>query len=319
MPRRRHWSDLRTGLIAAAAILATAVAILVYARVGSLHGKTFWLYVVTEEARGVIRGTDVWLDGQRVGRVENIGFIPPTRTDVRGVVMQLKVLESARTHVRLDSRADVRSGGSLISSPVLSLRSGTMAARPVVSGDTLRARAQTDFENAASRLAVASRGLPEILANVKTLSTSMKTTEGTVGAFAIEGMDQARVVMMRSGRLMTSLTSPRHGSLAAFMGGTRPLADQLLVTLARTDSIRTLLAGGAGRLGRFRRDSTLLGAIASTRAELDTLRARAAGTTGSVGRFRNDSAVFDAIADARRQLDSLFIDLRKRPLRYIAF
>jgi len=318
MAQRRNWSDLRLGVIVALAIAGSAAAILVFARVGSLHGATFPLYVLTDEARGVIRGTEVWLDGQKVGLVEDIDFIPPTRTDVRGVVMRLDVLESARSHIRLDSRSDVRSGGSLISSPVLSLRTGTPLARAVVDGDTLRAVARPNFELAASRMATAAQSLPVILGNLKVLATQMRSTNGTAGALRVDGMghfrDAAAVV-----RTLGTLTAPDRGSFGPLVRAAHPLGDRARAALALTDSVRTLIASGRGSLGRLRRDSTLMTNVAAARAELDTLRARAADPSGSIGRFRADSAVVDAIADARRQLDSLITDMRKRPPRYVVF
>ena len=56
MPRRPSWKELRTGLIALAGLVVVALGILVFARVGALHGRTFRLYARTPNARGVIRG-----------------------------------------------------------------------------------------------------------------------------------------------------------------------------------------------------------------------------------------------------------------------
>jgi hypothetical protein len=60
MPHQLHWRNLKGGIIAAAVIAALTLIVLVYARVGALHGKKVTLYVVTDEAPGV------W-PGQRCG------------------------------------------------------------------------------------------------------------------------------------------------------------------------------------------------------------------------------------------------------------
>src|SRR5439155_16379002 len=54
MAQSRSWKDLRIGLFALAAIVAGALAVLMYGRVGQLRGGKFDLYVTTDAARGVI-------------------------------------------------------------------------------------------------------------------------------------------------------------------------------------------------------------------------------------------------------------------------
>ena len=89
--------------------------------------------------------------------------------------------------------------------------------------------------------------------------------------------------------------------------------------MARVDSIRTLLGSNAHSLGRFRRDTALrveIGRIRSELAETQRLLDRPAGT---IGRFRADSALIRAVAGDRAAMDSLFTDMKRHPIRYIAF
>ena len=77
MPRRTRWKELVVGLIALAVVTGVALVVLVFARVGTLHGSTFRLFARTNEARGVIRSSEVWLQGQKVGVVKQVTFMPP--------------------------------------------------------------------------------------------------------------------------------------------------------------------------------------------------------------------------------------------------
>ncbi len=70
MAHRLRWRQLSIGIIASCAILGAALFILVYGRVGAMRGNKFRLYVATDAARGVTRGSEVWLDGQMVGLVK---------------------------------------------------------------------------------------------------------------------------------------------------------------------------------------------------------------------------------------------------------
>src|ERR1700681_2733223 len=105
MPRRISWSDLTGGIIGTALIAGLIVAIFLFARVGALHGKKVTLYVLTDDATGVLSGTDVWLGGKQAGQVEGVAFRPPSADTLERLVIKTAVLQEALPNVRRDSYA----------------------------------------------------------------------------------------------------------------------------------------------------------------------------------------------------------------------
>ena len=81
MPRHLRWSELTGGIIATAVIVGLIVVIFLFARVGALHGKKVTLYVLTDDATGVLAGTEVWLGGKKEGVVKEIGPPPEARVE----------------------------------------------------------------------------------------------------------------------------------------------------------------------------------------------------------------------------------------------
>jgi phospholipid/cholesterol/gamma-HCH transport system substrate-binding protein len=317
VPRHIRWSNLWLGIVAVIGVAVAGVLILTYAGVGSLHGKTFTLFVRTDEARGVIRGTEVWLNGQRVGVVKDVRFHPPRDGVDDRVLMRLDVLESAREHIRTDSRTQIRSGGSLISSPVIYVHSGTVRTRGVVEGDTLASEGPTDFETATTKVAEAAADLPAIIGNAKTLRTQLTRHDGPVASLR-GAMPRFRDATTRASRVMERLTSDS-GTIGSAVAGRTDAANRARRAMASVDSLRAFIASGQTSFGRFRRDTTLTREITALRAEVATIRQLAANPNGTIGRFRADTAYRQALGDAVRQLDSLMADIKRRPLRYIAF
>jgi hypothetical protein len=88
---------------------------------------------------------------------------------------------------------------------------------------------------------------------------------------------------------------------------------------AQADSLRTLLASGESSLGRFRRDSTLLRAVADVRDELSIASRLMANGSGTLARFGSDSIIAVQTAERARLMTELFADIRRRPFRYLAF
>jgi len=319
MSRQFRWKNLRIGVLAAVGITAAAFMILVFGRVGVLHGPKFALHVTTDAARGVIRGTDVWLDGQKVGVVTGVTFRPPSAPLTDRLVITLSVLERERSRIRKDSRIRVRSGGSIIGDRVVSVNSGSATSPVVVDGDTIRALEQADVEGVTSDAALASREIPGILENLKLLAAQLQTTQGTLGALGLETAN-ARLLDVgeRAQRLMGQFSESR-GSVQKALTQAGALRAQAAASLARVDSIRTLLASDAHSLGRFRRDSTLVTEIGRVRNELAVVQQLAASPNGTIGRLRADSAIMHNIQRSLASMDSLIADMKKHPLRYIAF
>ena len=319
MPRRATWRELIVGLIAAGTVAVIAFAVLVFARVGRLHGSTFRLFATTDDARGVIRGTEVWLGGQKVGVVKDVGFRPPSADTANRLIIAMDVLTSARQGIRGDSKAQIRSGGTLIGSPVVYISIGTSRAREVIAGDTVRSMPQSDMETVTSEYAIASREFPEIIKNVKLLNDQLNSVNGTLGAFGLEGggveLTRTRTQMSR---LAGRMTRPS-GTIGLALSPQTSLASRARQTLARADSVRALLASNQTSYGRFRRDSTLQGEVADMRNELDILRARMASPSGTIGRLRADSALLRELTATQREMTLIMADIHRHPLRYVHF
>jgi ABC-type transporter Mla subunit MlaD len=320
MAHRTTWKDLTIGLISVGALIVGGALILTYGRVGTLRGKTFTLYVTAASARGIMPGTEVWLDGQKVGLVKQIGFQPPSAPPSQRLVLALNLVDDARDHIRLDTKVQMRPGATLIGDQVVFMNSGSATMRGVADGDTIHARDQADFENVAAEFAGASREFPAIIENVKLLTAQLQSAEGTLGALGLEdGGAQMTQLRAKTARLMARLSDTTSALGAALGSGSNVVRERAAHAMARVDSIRVLLASDEHSLGRFRKDSSLVREVGELRLEMQRLSELAASPTGTIGRLRGDSAITMGIHRDLAALDSLFADLKKHPLRYVAF
>jgi ABC-type transporter Mla subunit MlaD len=320
MARRLVWADVRGGLLALLALVAISVATLKYARVGALHGDRIRLYARAGEARGIMKGSEVWLLGQKVGLVTDVRFQSPSASDTAGrLLVAMEVQAQYIDALRRDAVAQIRPGGSLIGAVVVYLNPGSAAAPRVRDGDTIRTNPQADIEGATARFGAAAKDLPAIINNVRALRAELQATEGTAGALLHEE-NAATGQLKGSGAQLTRLrrrVGAARGSVSRLMDGT--LGAEVSLVLARVDSVRTLLASSSGSVGRFRRDSTLMTDVADIQAELARVRASLAESRGTAGRVLHDSAAFSALGDVQREMTLLVADMKKHPLRYNPF
>jgi phospholipid/cholesterol/gamma-HCH transport system substrate-binding protein len=314
---RTGWRGLLPGIIIVALIAAFTVAVLVYARVGRLHGDTYRLYLLTDAARGVIKGTEVWLAGQKVGLVTEIRFAPPGRDTLARLAIELQLVEDAQGLIRRDSFGQIRSGGSLIGAPVVYITPGTSAKPALANGDTVRAKPQVDTEGLTSAVALAGRDLPIVIREAKQIRNDMRRATSQLTELQDNGGVSLSVVGSRAAGITQRAT--RGGGVIPRFMKERTVMARVSSAMGSADTIRALLASDATSYGRFKRDSSLMREIASVRDEMSILRGLIEQSRGTAGRIANDKAVTDALASVEKELGRTIEDIKRDPLRYVRF
>lgn len=314
MPRATRWSQLTIGLLAFAGIAAAVTAILVFARVGALHGRTDRLYMVTDRASDVIKGTEVWLGGQKVGLVTGVVLRPPSSDTTERVAITMDVLHDYLPYIRHDSDVQIRPGGSLIGSPVVFITVGSGHAAAVAPGDTLRARAQTEKRSGLADMGSLGDSVDVIGTELKQVRGDFDTTLHEVSALRARSKTQAAEVE-RAMANFTRRATRSEGSVSLAMRDTARLRGEVSRIAATADSISAAASTGHGSVGRFRRDTSLVTHARRVLGVTDSLRALIARYSG---RAPGDSALARELGRVHAQLDSLVQDAKHHPFRYIA-
>ena len=315
MPRRTvSWKSLTPGVVTLIAVSGAALVVLLFARIGTLRGDTYRLYMRAVEARGVLEGTPVWLAGKKIGRVAGVGFGPVTGDTLGALLIELELLREHREMIRRDSRASIRSSGTLVGAPVIALTVGTPAAPILASGDTLPTASQLDTEELTSKLALAGRELPVILRDVGVLSVQLDTTRRRLGGIRTERGAGPSALARRIAALQSRMENDS-GALAQMVGDDELLA-RMRHTAALTDSLLTELRSGSGSVGRAARDSVLIARLAEIGAGLATVRARFRDASGSAGRFAADSALHRQLQRLEWEIAETMRDVKRNPSRY---
>ena len=318
MSRAVTWRSLARGLVAVAALVLITAATLMYARIGRLSGDTVRYYAAFAGARNVMGGTEVWINGAKVGRVSKVRFAPPATDTAKRVVVELEVLARFGDQIRKNSTTKLRTGARLMGPTVVYITAGSSDAEVVPANDTLIGSSGADVGEMTASFGEVAREFPKVMADVKILSSSLTSTRGTIGALtALDAPKRFEALVDNASRL-TDRAMSANGTIGLAMRRTELIARAKSAT-AQADSLRTLVAGGESSLGRFRRDSTLLRAVADVRDELSIASALMANGSGTLARFGSDSIIAVQTAERARLMTELFADIKRRPFRYIAF
>jgi phospholipid/cholesterol/gamma-HCH transport system substrate-binding protein len=316
MPRSLRWRNLIPGLLSLAAVAGMVAAILSYARIGALRGDSYRLYAFTNEARGILENSDVWLVGQRVGVVEGIEFRAVATDTAKRIRLTLKVLRRHQSLIRGDSYAQIRSGGRLLGEPVVYITMGTDRYPALEEEAVLDSREQADAENVASQIALASRDFPAIAQNAKRLLEHARELANQLDGV---GTDEPGVALRVVGRRAQRLSNAANdtGSVGRFLADSVALGARVARIMARTDSLGARLAETGSRLRGLSGDSSMGREIADLRNEISIVRSLLTEARGSAGRLMFDQAIPRQLQRVERELGLLMEDLRRDPARYL--
>src|ERR1700682_4274845 len=201
MPRRLHWSELTGGIIATALIVGLIVVIFLFARVGALHGKKVTLYVLTDDASGVLSGTEVWLGGKKAGVVKDVSFRPPSPDTLERLVIKTEILQEGLPNVRRDSYASIRPGDSMIGAIVVYISPGTAAFPQLHDGDTVHVQHHSRIADLTKDVGRIGPAFSELATQVQDLNTKMGNPVGTLGNARAHGIPRLPDVRARMSRI----------------------------------------------------------------------------------------------------------------------
>ena len=316
MPHQHHWRELTGGIIAAVAIAMLTLIILAFARVGALHGKKVTLYVVTDEAPGVLAGTEVWLAGEHEGLVKDVSFRPPSVDNSERILIRTELLKEALPSVRRDSYAQIRPGANLIGTPVVYISPGTTASPGLREGDTIRARPKAAIGDLTEDIGSIGPEIKSLGAATTELANKIDRPVGTLGNAKANGFEDFPDVKAGISSLNARATRG-NGSLASL--ARTNLFARASHTMAAADSIRMLVSSKKGSIGRFRRDTTLVTKAKHVLAEIDTLRALVQSPIGTIAAVHSDSVLARQLDRQHILLRELINDIMNNPMRYIRF
>lgn len=314
MPREHGWSELRIGIISGAAIAALAIGILLFARVGALHGDRSRIVILTNKASGVLPGTEVWVAGEKVGLVEQITLRPVSNDTSKRVGIRAEILDKFMPQIRKNAHADIRPGGNLIGSPVVYISSESVASPAIRNGDTITTRSVGVIKDVGENVSQLVDRLT-VLADSGSKTIALLSSEaGAVGAFGRHGLPKLASV---GGTLTGLMRQASTGDGSAGLISRGDLGVKFRSIMASKDSITQMMTTGNGNLGRFHRDSTLGPTIARLKSQVDSLNAMMNNQTGGIGKLKSDSTMAREMAKVRLQLDSLMKDIKKHPRKYL--
>ena len=339
MPRTRSlaWAELRIGLLALSAIIATAIVVFLLSGEGGFFWQRYALRARFPNVAGLKTGAPVRVAGVEVGTVKNIAF------DGAQVEVRFELAKDMQSRVTDQSVAIIGS--------VSLLGEGSLDITPSTGGTPLAANSYIKTARTPGQLADVSEQanlglieatnlLKDIRAGKGTLgklvtdeklynevnafvdaanavATNLRNGRGTLGKLA---NDQAAydslAASLENLRQMTNRVNNGEGSLGKLLNDDA-FATSLSSTTKNLDSVTGRLNRGEGTAGKILTDDSLYKRIDALTARLEEVTTKLSSGDGTAAHLINDRQLYDNLNKAVTELNGLLSDVRKDPQKYL--
>jgi phospholipid/cholesterol/gamma-HCH transport system substrate-binding protein len=298
---------VKVGMLIAVTVMVIGAFVIYVLFARGVFEDTQRIALITDNAEGIVIGTDLTFAGFPIGRVRSIRLRDDgkVRIGVRVPISEAKWLRESSVfviEVPLVGAAKLRAGPANLQDPPLPDR----AERPVLRGDTAReipemvATLKTVLGNI-DQMTNSGSSLQESLKNARTVTERMAGKHGVLGG-VLGGDDQARKVIA---------AIDRANALLASLGGVSLKMDSVLAKAEQR------VFGQAGFVDETQKavgqTNAILGEVRESLKKVDAILADAQTTAGNAKAASTDLGVLRAEVDASlRKLAALIDEVNRK-------
>lgn len=319
-----EWRQARVAILLTLGLLLLVWGIWRVGKIFDVFAERYTIVTLLPNVAGLREGALVSLAGQRIGKVDDIEFIPlREKQGGNNLLLKLEVGEGVRDQIRSDSRALVRAAG-VLGDKFIDITPGTLRGSPLQAGDTIPSAMLMDIEQFLVKASDAMNRANVVVDDLRQITGGMARGEGTMGALLRDDQLYTRL-LTTSDEMNKLLVQVNRGDGALSRMIHDPEMYQRLVSAAtRVDSLGGLVLHGQGSLSQLlRSDSLYRGLVGMTAkgdvaaAEFSALMQKVNATDGTFSRLLTDPRLFDELLKSVTDLQTLLADVRQNPKKYV--
>jgi phospholipid/cholesterol/gamma-HCH transport system substrate-binding protein len=347
--KKLHWAQLRTGILATAAMVIAGVLIFLLTGQSSIFGGDFHLRTYMEDSAGMVANDPVRVNGILTGYIGTIrlsGSRDPKRTVEIDMVIKQRYLEQ----IPEDSKSAI-SAANLLGSKYINITKGTHPKHVEPGGEiqslqlqdipqimaqssSLLAQFQTLIGRADGLLAVVESGQGNIGKLIKddTLYDRLNSTAGEVDQLVKDVKNSNGTIshLLYDDTLYNDIRKPIQrldDMLAQVQQGKGTLGkalndpqayDEARATIGEAKKMLDNLNAGKGSAGKFLNDDEIYKQLTLISQKVNTAIDKVNSGQGTIGQLVVNPQLYDSMTGATRELNSLLKDVRGNPKKFLS-
>jgi phospholipid/cholesterol/gamma-HCH transport system substrate-binding protein len=314
-PTMVSWAELKVGIVILAAIAVMVVTMFKLGEAANLFTHRYDLIAYVKDGKGLTRGGSVTIDGQVVGDIKSIAFLPVSNDTTRNLKITMEIDRRLQAQIRGDSRASIQTLG-LLGDKVLDITSGSAKYNALQPGDVVPLSAALDYDQVIAQAGTAVTEFVGLTRDLRVISGDVVRGDGTLGQLVTNRSlyDQLTATLKQTNQLMARLQNP-NGTVGRLIDDPT-LYQNLVSAVASLDSVTGRLNSSQSSLGKLLRDDSLYTHIVGMTVGADSLVHNLAGGKGFAGKMLRDDQLYDQLLKAVTDLNVILDNIRRDPKRY---
>jgi phospholipid/cholesterol/gamma-HCH transport system substrate-binding protein len=314
-PTMISWAELKVGLVILVAIAIMIVTMFKLGEAANLFTHRYDLITYVRDGKGLTKGSSVTIDGQVVGDIKSIEFLPVSNDTTRNLKITMELDQRLQAQIRGDSRASVQTQG-LLGDKALNISSGTAKYNALRPGDVIPLSQSLDYDAVIAQAGTAVSEFVGLTRDLRAISGDIVRGDGTMGQLVTNRSlyDQLTATLKQTNGLMTRLQNP-NGTVGKLIDDPK-LYENLVTAVASLDSLTVRLNSDKSSVGKLLRDDSLYGHIVGMTVGADSLVHNLATGKGSAGKILRDDQLYDQLLKAVTDLNVILDNIRQDPKRY---
>lgn len=307
------WSKLRVGVVITLALLTLLVTVFFAGGLQNILSPKVELTAQIHDAKGLRKGSPVWISGIEVGSVKSIDLDP-----AHGTLITLSVHKSTLPYIKKDSLVSVLTMG-LLGDKYVELSSGSSFAEPATPKDVLRGTTHLELKDAMEIGTASVQRMSDFIESLQNLVSKIEKGEGSLAKFLgdpslYSNLKESSETLLRIAKEFRE----SHGTMKKLLEDP-VLHTKMVGAASQVENFGRKLNEGEGSLKKLVEDPALYDNLARASLQLSSILERIDRGEGLAGTLISDQELATELKETLTELKLLTQDIKEHPKKYFKF
>ena len=320
MKKQLMWAKLKVGIVITLALLTLFITVFFAGNIQDIFSPKVQIKAQIKDARGLRRGSPVWISGIEIGSVKSIDLNPEY-----GTLVTMSVNRGAMKFIKKDSQASVLTMG-LLGDKYIEVSVGSLQAELIKPGDMIKGAAQLEIQDIVNASSESIQKVTEFMDKFGNFIEKIEKGEGTIAKFLKDPSiyDNLRETTKTLSGIIKDFKESE-GTMKLLMKDPS-LYNKLLNTTSSLEEFSSKLNRGQGTLRRLAEDPQLYENLNTASKQLSLILEKIDAGEGVAGSLVKDKELNREMKDTLVELKNsvtefkeLIKDVKEHPKKYLKF
>jgi phospholipid/cholesterol/gamma-HCH transport system substrate-binding protein len=310
---RAKWSQLRVGIMAAAALAILGFLVFLLAGTNSLFKSTSSVYTYFDDSANIAVSAPVTLNGITVGKVTHVGLSGSSQPG-KVIKVTMEIEDTYLKSIPVDSHAEI-TAGNLLGTKYINIKKGH-SPQIIAKGSDVPSLDVPTIDDFVKQGNTTLTALQSIVTKAGVIVDQVQAGKGTIGMLLVDDTIARKMtsIVVEAEKLVVSLRTAvesDQNSVGKLLHDKGAMYDDIRGSLARINGLMDDIEKGDGTIGKFVKDPAVYNEALKTIADFRKILADIDAGKGDVGKLLKSDELHEEIKATMGRVDAMLDKINK--------